>query len=167
MSGVLIRDERPADHNDIHALTLAAFAPMSFSDGTEADIVRKLRADGDLTISLVAEENRKVVGHIAFSPVTIDGTHNRWFGLGPISVKPAMQRRGIGRKMVLAGLELLRERGAAGCALIGDPDIYGRFGFDSDGQLKYRKLDTRLVQRIAFGGVAPSGELRFAPAFEG
>jgi putative acetyltransferase len=164
-NGLLIRDERPDDFENIDALTLAAFAPMPFSDGTEAAIIRKLRATGDLTLSLVAEEAGELGGHVAFSPVTIDGDHRGWFGLGPIAVDANRQRRGIGRALVARGLDMLRQRGAGGCALIGDPAVYSRYGFLS-GRLTYRDLDASLVQHFAFREDAPHGELRFAPAFE-
>lgn len=65
----------------------------------------------------------------------------------------------------MEGLTLLDERDASGCALIGNPDIYSRVGFGSDGQLKYQNLDTSFVQRIVLRGPAPSGMLRFSPAF--
>ncbi|MBB3918174.1 putative amidohydrolase/putative N-acetyltransferase YhbS [Rhizobium fabae] len=161
-----IRSETPADVDAIHDLTTTAFTPMPYSEGTEAEIIRRLRLSGDLTISLVAEEAGEILGHVAYSAVTIDGVHDGWFGLGPISVKPERQRRGIGRALIARGLELLREMGASGCALIGNPDVYGGAGFSSDGQLTYHDLETRLVQRIVFRGPAPSGMLRFAPAFE-
>ncbi|MCT7373799.1 GNAT family N-acetyltransferase [Chelativorans salis] len=163
---MLIRNERPGDEDAIHSLTLSAFEPMAFSDGSEAPIIRSLRASGDLTLSLVAEKDGAILGHIALSPVTIDGIHNNWFGLGPVSVRPEMQRRGIGRALILTGLEMLKERGARGCALIGSPDIYSRVGFESDGQLSYGNLDRSYVQWIVFSGPAPRGELKFAPAFE-
>ena len=163
---MLIRYETLDDIDAIHDLTWTAFKPMSYSDDTEAEIIRKLRAAGDLTISLVAEEDGEILGHVAFSWVTIDGVHGGWFGLGPISVKPERQRQGIGKALIARGLELLDERGASGCALIGNPDVYGRVGFGSDGQLTYLDLDARLVQRIILRGPAPSGTLQFAPAFE-
>ncbi|GLS33157.1 putative acetyltransferase [Mesorhizobium albiziae] len=162
---MLIRYETPADFDAIHELTSIAFKSMAFSDGSEADIIRALRADGDLTISLVAEENGEVIGHVAFSQVTIDGSHGGWFGLGPIAVKPELQRQGIGKALIAEGLRLLEERGASGCALIGNPEVYSRAGFASDGQLKYQDVDTKFVQRIVLRGPAPSGALKFAPAF--
>ena len=163
---MLIRYEAPDDFDAIHDLTSTAFKPMPYSNGTEAEIIRRLRAAGDLTISLVVEEGGEILGHVAFSPVTIDGAHGGWFGLGPISVKPERQRQGIGMALITKGLELLNAMGASGCALIGNPDIYSRVGFSSDGQLKYLDLDTRLVQRIVFRGSPPGGTLQFAPAFE-
>lgn len=138
---------------------------MSFSDGKEAPLIDMLRDSGDLRISLVAEIGGKVAGHVAFSPVTIDGKHDGWFGLGPISVEPELQKQGIGRALVEAGLKLLEESGARGCVLTGDPAIYSRFGFRSDGRLTYGRTDPREVQWVAFNGEAPIGVLNFAAAF--
>ena len=107
-----IRPERPTDDDTIHDLTTVTFDPMPFSDGTEAPIIRALRRSGDLTLSLVAEEDGEVVGHVAFSPVTVDGADVGWYGLGPISVRPDRQRQGIGRALVADGLERLRALGA-------------------------------------------------------
>jgi len=160
-----IRNEKDADAEAIFQLTRTAFEPMFFSDGSEAPLIGLLREDGDLTISLVAEIDNEIVGHIAFSPVTINGKTDGWFGLGPVSVHPNQQKQGIGRLLVEAGLKILREQGAAGCALTGNPEIYSRLGFQSDGNLSYGTLDTRFVQWIAFTGLAPSGELKFASAF--
>ncbi|MBX4870801.1 N-acetyltransferase [Rhizobium bangladeshense] len=163
---MLVRYETPADIEAIQNVTSAAFKPMPYSEGTEAEIIRKLRLSGDLAISLVAEEDGEILGHVAFSPVTINGVHVGWFGLGPISVTPERQRQGIGRALMAKGLALLKAMGASGCALIGNPEVYSGAGFSSDGQLTYHDLNTRFVQRIVFRGAAPSGTLRFAPAFE-
>ncbi|PWK67601.1 N-acetyltransferase [Aminobacter sp. AP02] len=162
---MLIRPETPADHDAIHELTWIAFRPMPYSAGTEADIIRRLRADSVLTISLVAEDDGEIVGHVAFSPVSIDGRHDGWFGLGPISVKPERQRQGIGKTLIAAGLTMLGERGASGCALIGNPEVYSHAGFVSDGRLTDGDVDVRYVQRLVLRGPAPSGALKFAPAF--
>jgi putative acetyltransferase len=163
---LVIRPERPEDADAIHDLTVRAFAPMPFSSGTEAPIIRALRKAGDLTLSLVAEVDGGIAGHVAFSPVTVEGDHAGWFGLGPVSVAPEKQRQGIGRALIEKGLEILKQRDAAGCALIGNPAIYGRMGFESDEALKYGTLDVKLVQRVVFRGTAPRGELKFAPAFD-
>src|SRR5690606_18603384 len=113
----------------IHTLVAAAFDGHPHSDGSEPAIVDRLRADGDLTISLVAEDGGEIVGHIAFSPVTISDGNEGWFGLGPVAVAPQRQREGIGAALIEHGLALLRERGSAGCVVLGDPAYYGRFGF--------------------------------------
>lgn len=163
---MLIRGERPSDESAIHDLTVRAFKPMSYSDGTEASIIRLLRQSGHLTLSIVAEDHGTIIGHVAFSPVTIDGVHGGWFGLGPIAVEPARQRSGIGKALIFKGLETLKERGAAGVALIGDPSVYSCAGFERDGTLHYKDIDTRFVLRVVFSGPVPKGELRFADAFE-
>jgi len=160
-----IRPEAPGDEDAIHRLTADAFAPMAYADGTEPDIIRRLRETGDLTLSLVADEDGEIVGHVAFSPVTIDGVHDAWFGLGPISVRADRQRQGIGTRLVAEGLAVLEARGAKGCALLGDPQVYASMGFASDGALRYRDVEARFVQRIVLRGAPPGGELGFAPAF--
>ncbi len=162
---MLIRAEQSGEEQVIHDLTQTAFATMPFSDHTEGPIIEALRKAGDLTLSLVAVEGSRIVGHIAFSPVMIDGHHDDWFGLGPISVLPELQRRGIGKSLIAAGLNRLRERNAAGCALIGDPGYYSRVGFSSNGALQYGDLDRTLVQFIVFQGSEPRGSLTFAPGF--
>jgi putative acetyltransferase len=161
-----IRPERSGDEDAIHDLTHRAFALMPFSSGTEAAIIRALRACGDLALSLVVEENGAIIGHVAFSPVTVASGEAGWYGLGPVSVEPACQRRGIGKALVAHGLEQLKAQGACGCALIGNPQVYRPMGFVSDGRLRYGDLDTALVQRVVFKGLAPQGALKFSPAFD-
>lgn len=163
---LIIRPERPEDADAIHDLTVRAFAPMPFSSGTEAPIIRALREAGDLTLSLIVEADGAIAGHVAFSPVTINGDHAGWFGLGPVSVEPDKQRQGIGKALIARGLEILQRDGAAGCALIGNPAVYRCMGFESDGALKYGDLDAKLVQRVIFRGAAPRGELKFTRAFD-
>ncbi len=160
-----IRPERVGDYEAIYELTRIAFEPMFFSDGTEAPLVGELRHAGDLTISLVAEKDGVIVGHIAFSPATINGRHEGWFGLGPVSVHPTLQKQGIGRSLVETGLKMLEERGATGCVLTGNPDIYSRLDFQSGGNLSYGTLDRQFIQWRIFKGPPPVGELKFAPAF--
>ena len=162
---ITIRPETPADVTVIHDLTLAAFAPMAFSKGNEADCLAALRRDGDLTLSLVAVENGEILGHVAFSPVMIDDNHNGWFGLGPISVLPDRQRQGIGGKLITGGLAQLEAMGAKGCALIGNPKVYSAFGFKSGG-LAYRQVPAHIVQWCAMDGSTPKGTLRFSPGLE-
>jgi putative acetyltransferase len=163
---VIIRSERPGDADAIEALIRRAFQGKPYSSGTEAAIVRTLRASGELTLSLVAESSGSIVGHVAFSVVEISKSTGEWFGLGPITVNPEHQRRGIGRKLVHRGLVILQHHGAHGCALIGNPDIYGRFGFRSGG-LFYQGFDEALVQHVVLNGAtSPQGTLTFLPAFD-
>ena len=127
---ITVRDETPEDVQVIAAITRAAFEHHPFSRQTEEFIVSALRRAGDLTLSLVADLKGEVVGHVAFSPVDL-GAAGSWFGVGPLSVRPDRQRRGIGKALMTEGLRLLRLRQAAGCVLVGDPDYYKQFGFSS------------------------------------
>lgn len=161
----MIRPERPADAEAIAALTAAAFEGHAFSDGTEPAIPGLLREAGALTVSLVAEEEGRIAGHVAFSPVTVDGADVGWFGLGPVSVAPGLQRRGLGGALIREGLERLRGLGARGCVLLGDPGYYGRFGFEADPALRYPGPPARFFQRLVLVPPAPEGEVRFHPAF--
>jgi putative acetyltransferase len=126
-----IRPESPQDINAIEQITIAAFDSKLYSQQTENFIVNGLREAGAMTVSLVAEMDGKIVGHIAFSLVTINGENQGWYGLGPVSVLPELQRQGIGSKLIREGLSLIREKGAKGCVLEGDPGYYQRFGFKS------------------------------------
>lgn len=166
VSAMHIRTETLGDDDAIDRVTTLAFEAASHSDHTEARIVRDLRAAGDLTLSLVAEADGELVGHIAFSPVAVDGRHDGWYGLGPLSVRPDRQGHGIGSALVEHGLAVLRARGARGCALLGSPDFYARFGFASDGTLRYGSFPARFVQAVVWTGARPSGELSYAPAFD-
>ena len=122
-----IRAEEAGDEPAIAALITKTFATAPHSDGTEADIVDALRTAGALTISLVAEVDGKLVGHVAFSPVTIGGENRGCFGLGPVAVLPERQGQGIGSALIQAGLEELRDKGACGCVVLGEPSYYSRF----------------------------------------
>ena len=89
-----IRPERPEDVDTIRSLTTAAFKEMPHSSQTEAAIVDALRTADALTILLVAIQDGKIVGHAAFSPITINGEANGcWYGLGPVSVRPNQQKK--------------------------------------------------------------------------
>jgi putative acetyltransferase len=126
---IIIRSETPSNIEAITDVTKIAFEDHSFSQQTEHFIISDLRAAGALTISLVCEVDGRVVGHIAFSPVTIsDGTTN-WYGLGPVSVLPEYQGRRIGTDLVNNGLALLKSMGSKGCAIVGLPAYFNRFGF--------------------------------------
>jgi len=161
-----IRPETAADIPAIYALTKAAFAPMAFSDGTEADCLNQLRDDGDLTLSFVATEGDTIIGHVAFSPVFIDDHADGWYGLGPVAVDVARQKQGIGSQLVAAGHAALRDLGAKGVVLIGKPEVYGPMGYVSDGKLSYRDLPSPIIQHHAFTDEAPTGQITFSPGLE-
>ncbi|PJI86042.1 putative acetyltransferase [Yoonia maricola] len=162
---MIIRLETDADHQAIYALTRDAFAPMSFSDGSEPDIVNQLREDGDLTLSLVADQDG-IIGHVAFSPAKISNAEGAWYGLGPISVRADRQRQGLGSKLAHTGLDMLRKLGAAGCVLTGNPDVYRPMGFSNDHALTYSGLNPKYILFISFDGTVPKGEINFAEALE-
>ena len=162
---MLIRPETPADHAAIFDLTKAAFAPMAFSDGTEPQAINDLRNNGDLTLSLVADIG-EIIGHVAFSTATISEGKGQWYALGPISVRADKQRQGIGSAMAAEGLRKLSEMGAAGCVLIGNPQVYAPMGFVSHGQLTYGGLEPKFVQHLVLDGRSPKGEITFAPALQ-
>ncbi|HZZ67308.1 MAG TPA: N-acetyltransferase [Phenylobacterium sp.] len=161
-----IRAERPEDANAIHFLTEAAFKEAPHASHTEAKIVDALRTADALTVSLVAIEDSAVVGHVAFSPVTISSGARNWFGLGPVSVTPARQGQGIGQALVREGLRRLEDLGAAGCVVLGDPDYYGRFGFAYDPGLTYGDIPPGYFQRLTLNGASPKGEVAYHPGFD-
>jgi predicted N-acetyltransferase YhbS len=162
---LVIRPETPADIAAIFAVTEAAFRTAAHSAGTEQFIVNALRRAGALAVSLVAELDRVVVGHVAVSPVTISDGAAGWFGLGPISVLPAHQGRGIGSRLMRAALDALRERAAAGCMLVGDPAYYQRFGFRTATGLSYPGVPPEYFMVVTFGPPLPSGVATFHDAF--
>lgn len=161
-----IRLERPEDATTIHALTEAAFEGRPFSNGAEAKVVEALRAAGALTLSLVATDGDDVVGHVAFSPVTINGDAGAWYALGPVSVWPHRQRSGVGQALIREGLRRLRSAGAGGCVLLGDPGYYARFGFRNDPQLRHAGAPSWAFQCLTLNGPRPTGEVSFHRAFE-
>jgi putative acetyltransferase len=161
-----IRLERPEDATTIHALTDAAFEGMPFSNETEAEVIDALRAAGALTLSLVATEGGEILGHVAFSPVTINGEAGDWYGLGPVSVWPDHQRTGIGQALIREGLRRLQFMSAGGCVLLGNPAYYRRFGFESDPDLYKVGAPPGAFQRLTINGSRASGEVSFHPAFD-
>ncbi|WP_336985472.1 N-acetyltransferase [Altererythrobacter aquiaggeris] len=165
MTAITIRPEQAGDENVIHDLTKAAFAKMEFSDGDEPALVGQLRDDGDLTLSLVALDADGIVGHIAFSPVTISDGSRGWYGLGPVSVTPELQRQGTGSALIERGIADLRAFGARGIILLGSPLYYSRFGFEHDPKLQYPGPPAEYFQRLVLAGSEPRGVASFAPAF--
>ncbi|SHI85015.1 GNAT family N-acetyltransferase [Wenxinia saemankumensis] len=163
---VAITDERPADAAAIRALVESAFAGAPYASGNEGRIVDGLRADGDMTFSLVAVQDGVVVGHLAASPARV-GTAPGWLAIGPLAVAPALQRQGIGSRLLEAALQRATRAGAPGLVLVGDPGYYGRFGFAAAPGLTYRATDAHHILRRTLAGPAATGEIRFAPALQG
>lgn len=162
---VLIRPEVPTDIPPIFALTEAAFRTAAHSAGTEQFIVNALRRSGALSVSLVAESAGKVIGHVAVSPVAVSDGATGWYGLGPISVLPEHQRTGIGSQLMHAALQALRDRGGAGCMLVGDPAYYQRFGFKPVPGLVYPGVPPEYFLVLSFGPHQPQGVVTFHEGF--
>jgi len=162
---MIIRKETDADVDVITNVTIAAFNTLPISNHTEQYIINALRAAGALTISLVAEIDGQVVGHIAFSPVTISDGAKDWYGLGPISVLPELQKQGIGKRLVNEGLSLLKELGGQGCALVGDPNYYKRFGFHNIPELIYEGIPQEFFLILPFTEKVPQGTVVFHEGF--
>ena len=162
---ITIRPEAPGDEETIFELTEAAFADMPFSDGDEQHLVTRLRKDGDLTLSLVAEDAERIVGHVAFSPVTISDGTTGWFGLGPVSVWPELHHRGIGGALIKRGIADMRASGAKGIVLLGSNEYYPRFGFAHDSGLSYPGPPPEYFQALLLDGDMPQGVVSYARAF--
>jgi putative acetyltransferase len=164
-SNVIIRSEIDSDIQAIAEVTKTAFATLAISQHTEQFIINALRAAGALTVSLVAEIDGDVVGHVAFSPVTISDGNPHWYGLGPVSVLPQHQRQGIGTALIREGLSLLRARGAQGCVLVGPPAYYQRFGFRNLPVLTLEGVPQQYFLALPFEKETPRGVVVFHSAF--
>jgi putative acetyltransferase len=163
---IVIRNEMDDDVSTITEVTIAAFKTLAISNHTEQFIIEALRAADALTVSLVAEVNGRVIGHIAFSPVTIsDGTPN-WHGLGPVSVLPEHQRQGIGKALIWEGLSRLKDLNARGCCLVGHPDYYKKFGFKNISGLMLEGVPQEVFFALSFDGHTPQGTVTFHEGFK-
>ena len=166
MAEIVIRAEEASDTAPIRHVVTAAFAAVVHSNQKESLLVDELRNSSALTVSLVAECGGEIVGHIAFSPVTVDGQSCDWFGLAPLAVLPLYQRRGFGTRLINAGLESLRVIGAEGCVVLGEPDYYGRFGFVARDALILEKVPPQFFSAQSFTGKYPRGKIQYHRAFE-
>jgi putative acetyltransferase len=147
-------------------VTVAAFRALEISNHTEQLIIKALRVAKALTVSVVAELDGRVIGHIAFSPLSIsDGTRN-WYGLGPVSVLPEYQRQGIGKTLIREGLSRLKDMNAQGCCLVGHPDYYRKFGFTNIPGLAHVGVPQEVFFALSFGGHTPQGTVTFHEGFK-
>ena len=163
---IIIRNEIDADVDAITEVTAAAFKTLEISNHTEQFIIEALRADSALTVSLIAEVDGHVVGHVAFSPVTIsDGTQN-WYGLGPVSVLPEHQKKGIGKSLILKGISCLKGLNAKGCCLVGHPDYYRKLWFKNVSGLVHEGVPQEVFLAMSFDGQIPQGTVNFHDGFK-
>lgn len=162
---LIIRHERDGDAASIHDVTVAAFHNAPHTDHTEQYVVQALRDAGALSISLVAEISGVIIGHVAVSPVTLSSGAKHWYGLGPISVVPDEQGKGIGAQLMEAALMELKTLGANGCVLLGDPAYYHRFGFKPVAGLVLPGVPAEYFQAILFKGAFPQGDVTYHAAF--
>jgi putative acetyltransferase len=170
MDDATYRNEEPGDGEDVRKLHL-----MTFPTKEEADLVDRLRGSGNLWLSMVAEAGHMVVGHIAFSPMTLappDPKLNPVVGLAPVAVHPGHQRKGIGTKLIQAGLDVCREAGYAAVIVFGSPGFYKRFGFvparTKGLRNAYGAIDLFMVLEFKPGTLNRSGVLAtFGPEFAG
>ncbi|MEZ4731213.1 MAG: N-acetyltransferase [Caldilineaceae bacterium] len=163
---LVIREETVADISAITEVTIAAFKTLAVSHATEQYIIAALRRAKALTVSLVAEVDGRVIGHIAFSPVTISDGSRDWYGLGPVSVLPDYQRQGIGKALIKEGLSRLKALHAEGCCLVGHPEYYPKFGFENMTGLVYEGVPPAVFFALSFTGHRPQGVVTFHESFE-
>jgi putative acetyltransferase len=165
-SKIVIRNETDADIGAISEVTVAAFKTLAISNHTEQFIIEALRIARALTVSLVAEVNSRVIGHIAFSPIAISDGTNNWYGLGPVSVLPEYQRKGVGKALIEEGLSRLKDLNAQGCCLVGHPDYYRKFGFKNMSGLVHEGVPPEVFFALSFDGRYPQGTVTFHEGFK-
>lgn len=164
-TAIVIRNEEPADTPHIARLVADAFRTAPHTSGTEQHIVAALRQAHALTVSLVAEADGELAGHVAISPVTTTAGDRGWFGLGPIAVAPAHQGQGIGTRLLHAALDQIRAAGASGCVVLGNPAFYTRFGFVREDALVLPGVPQECFLARTFTGTAASGTVAYHEAF--
>jgi putative acetyltransferase len=127
---ICIREERPENVGEVRKLNEIAFM-QAFGPAPEADLVERLRENCASILSLVAVQDDRIVGHIIFSPVRIEGDKTvDGMGLAPMAVLPELQHQGIGSRLVQAGIEILKNQGSPFIIVLGHPEYYPRFGFE-------------------------------------
>jgi putative acetyltransferase len=161
-----IRPAQPADAAAVRAVHVAAFPTP-----VEADLVERLTANGNAAVSLVAEDASRVVGHVLFSPVTVDWVGGSGLGLAPVAVLPDCQGRGIGSALIRAGLDACRQLGVGFVVVLGGPAYYSRFGFAPGSRAglanEYTTGDEFMALELVPGALPTGGFVRYGPEFAG
>lgn len=163
---MIIRRETAGDVAAIRQVIRAAF-----EGDDEANLVDRLRGDGDLILSLVAEQDGQIVGHVAFSRLSItnDSHVTPGVSLAPVGVLPEMQRKGAGCALIEAGHDQLRHAGETVSFVLGDPAYYSRFGYSLDGASAFDcAYAGPYFQWLRLSSQSPAaGVITYAPAFGG
>ena len=164
---ILVRNENASDVNEVEGLLFAAFTGHD-----EARAVELLRKSGSITIARVAEFDQRVVGHILFSPMTIEPAQLgfRGIGLAPLAVLPEFQRMGIGTKLVLDGVTVCQQLLYSGVFVLGDVAYYERFGFQPASKFdltsEYNAGDAFMALELQPGSLAGfHGTVKYRPEF--
>ena len=166
MLNLTLRNEHADDIENIFNLTQLAFLNAAHTDHTEHLIVNALREANQLTISIVAELDQQIIGHVAISPVEISSGAQHWYGLGPISVAPEYQHQGVGKALIQHALQQLQQFNAAGCVVLGDPAYYSKFGFQPHDRLILEGVPADYFQALTFNQSIQQGTVKYHPAFE-
>jgi putative acetyltransferase len=155
-----VRDEIPRDRKAVYQVVSSAFGQLA-----EAELVEKLREDNDSVVSLVADEDGQIVGHVLLSRMNAPFPA---LALAPVSVIPTRQRNGIGSALVTRAVNSVRGKGWVAIFVLGDPNYYERFGFDREAAAGFTTPYAGchfMVLSLAPSLPATTGELRHAPAF--
>ncbi|MFL5931582.1 MAG: GNAT family N-acetyltransferase [Gaiellaceae bacterium] len=164
-----IRPETEADYDAVAELTAAAFGK-----GDEARLVEAIRGSKEYVpeLTLVAEENGRIVGHVMYSYSELGGSDTRLLQLSPLSVAPDRQRAGIGSALTRKSLRLADERREPLVLVLGHPTYYPRFGFRPASTLGLEAPnpewpdDAFMAVPLTTYDPALRGRVRFAPAFD-
>jgi putative acetyltransferase len=161
----IIRAEIPDDAAGIEGVLRRAFADHPHSNQTEHAIVAHLRSAGELVLPHVAVIDGRIAGYATFSRVRLEPDNSGWYGLGPVAVEPHLQRNGIGTALIEAGLKILKQRGATGCVVLGEPAYYERFGFAQTPGFTFDGAPPEYFLVQPFIGTVPSAPVFYHPAF--
>ncbi|MCW8109122.1 N-acetyltransferase [Alteromonas ponticola] len=159
-----IRPEHPEDVSAIREVIKMAFKTMPHSQHNEHLIVEALRKDDALTLSRVAEEQGKIIGYVAVSPVTLSNAEAGWYGIGPLAVSPHAQSKGVGSKLMQSVLNWLKEN-TKGCVLLGEPGYYSQFGFKAVEGLTFPGAPPEYFLSRSFTRYYPRARVTYHPGF--
>nr|WP_321459302.1 N-acetyltransferase [uncultured Cohaesibacter sp.] len=165
-----IRRETAADFDAIMNVTLAAAKQHQIGQQNGYQTLTALRRSGQLTLSLVAEIEGTIVGHVAFCPVHVSGGDKGWYALGLMSVLPECQSQGIRKALIAEGIEMLRAMHGKGVAIVGDPDYFGPLGFMTAPQMSYGRSNANNLLAddfmvMSFDDRLPYGRMEFPEGF--